>query len=203
MSENTASSCIAFEGLALIGRGAPAELAPRVKDVVDNPDHGPVLIFDAATSRPIEWDLRGTKDEVAARFAPVEVSRDVEPEPETPTRRGPGRPKLGVVSREVTLLPRHWAWLAEQPGSASVTLRKLVDHARQENAERDRVRRARDASYGFLTAIAGNLPAFEEVCRALFGGDGTSFRRLVAGWPAGIRDHALRLADGAFEADAS
>jgi hypothetical protein len=105
---------------------------------------------------------------------------------------------LGVVAREVTLLPRHWQWLGEQPGGASVALRKLVDEARKANEGKDRLRRAQDSAYRFMSAMAGNLPGFEEAIRALFGGDSGRFEEQVAGWPAGVRDHAMKLAGVVF-----
>jgi hypothetical protein len=94
----------------------------------------------------------------------------------------------------VTLLPRHWEWLAAQPGGASVALRKLVEEARRANAGADRVRRAREAAYHFTHALAGDLPGFEEATRALFAGDRARFERHAASWPADVREHAVRLA---------
>lgn len=114
---------------------------------------------------------------------------------ETPERRGRGRPKLGVVSREVTLLPRHWEWLAAQPGGASVALRKLVEQARRDNADKDRSRRASERAYHFISAMGGDFPGFEEATRALFAGDLAGFAERTAVWPEDVRDHALRLAD--------
>ena len=108
--------------------------------------------------------------------------------------RGRGRPKLGVVAREVTLLPRHWEWLNAQPGGASVALRKLVEEARRANGDRDRQRAARDAAYHFMSAMAGNLAHFEEASRALFADDRRRFAGLIASWPADIRDHVVKLA---------
>src|SRR5579863_6549713 len=108
--------------------------------------------------------------------------------------RGRGRPKLGVVAREVTLLPRHWDWLASQPGGASVALRKLVEEARRANGDRDRHRAARDAAYHFMSAMAGNFNGFEEASRALFADDRGRFGELIAAWPDDIRDHIVALA---------
>lgn len=107
-------------------------------------------------------------------------------------------PGAGVVGREVTLLPRHWEWLGSQPGGASVTLRKLVERARKENAGADRVRRAREVAYRFLPAMAGDRPGFEEATRALFAGDEEKFEAETAGWPADVRGYARALAAGAF-----
>jgi len=110
------------------------------------------------------------------------------------SRAGRGRPKLGVVAREVTLLPRHWEWLGAQPGGASVALRKLVEVARRASGDRDRGRAARDAAYHFMSVMAGNLPGFEEASRALFADDRRRFAELISGWPGDIRDHVVKLA---------
>ena len=112
--------------------------------------------------------------------------------------RGPGRPKLGVVPREVTLLPRHWEWLGAQPGGASVALRKLVEQARRSSGGEDRIRLARESAYRFLTAIAGNLGGFEEALRALFAGERARFEAETVAWPGGVRDYALGLADASW-----
>lgn len=109
--------------------------------------------------------------------------------------RGRGRPKLGVVAREVTLLPRHWEWLSAQPGGASVALRKLVDEARRANSDRDRSRAARDATYHFMSGMAGDLANFEEAARALFANDRQRLAALIAGWPDDIRDHIVKLVE--------
>ena len=111
-----------------------------------------------------------------------------------PKRAGPGRPKLGVTSREVSLLPRHWEWLEDQGTGVSAALRRLVDEARRREPEAARARRARDAAGCFMWAMAGNLPGFEEASRALYAGDEARLEGLVEGWPPDVRDHALRLA---------
>jgi hypothetical protein len=141
----------------------------------------PVLIFDDRDGRQIDFDFRGTLDEVLARAAP-------------PTRRpGPGRPKLGVVSREVSLLPRHWEWLERQPRGISSALRHLVDEARKREPDQERARRARDAAGAFMWGMAGDRPGFEEASRALFAGDQERLEELVRDWPRDIRSHLLRL----------
>ncbi len=121
--------------------------------------------------------------------------------PRAPTRRVAarlarprGRPKLGVVAREVTLLPRHWEWLADQPGGASVALRKLVEAARRDHRERDEQRQLQERAYHFMSAMAGDLPGFEEGLRALYASERARFTELIAAWPADVREHALRLA---------
>jgi len=115
------------------------------------------------------------------------------------TQLAAGRPKLGVVAREVTLLPRHWEWLAAQPGGASVALRRLVDAARHASPVANRVRRAREATYRFMTAVAGDLPRYEEAIRALFAGDGARYDAVIGGWPNGVQLYAGLLSQDAFE----
>jgi hypothetical protein len=122
-----------------------------------------------------------------------------EPSPTDGAARGPGRPKLGVVAREVTLLPRHWDWLATQPGGASVALRKLVEEAKRTNQGKDRLRHAQEAAFRFMSAMAGNEPGFEEAARALLRGDQESYARFVEPWPIDVASHARKLAGRAFE----
>lgn len=156
-----------------------------------------VLVFDDSTGRLVEVDWRGTPEEVRARLeAPSESTGT-----EAPERRGPGRPRLGVVAREITLLPRHWSWLKSQPGGASATLRRLVDQARRVHASQDTVRHSQEVAYRFMTALGGDLPGFEEATRALFAGSRESFESSVAAWPKDFRAYAMRLAAAALERD--
>jgi hypothetical protein len=192
--------CIAFEGDRVIESGPLADVALAVKRAVDRKGgHDTILVFDAITSEPIELDLRGTVADVKRRVASRTAAPAEAPGPASP-RRAPGRPRLGVVAREVTLLPRHWEWLGTQPGGASITLRKLVEQARQESGPRDRRRRAQESAYRFMVAMAGNLHGFEEATRALFGGDAARFDHLTEVWPADLRTHARSLAALAFAA---
>lgn len=195
-------NCTAFEGSRLIASGQLRAVVAGTKAVIDGGASGPVLIFDD-TSQVIEIDFRGTQDDVLARLAlrtQGAAATGIPAEPET-LRRGPGRPRLGVVPREVTLLPRHWDWLAGQPGGASVALRKLVDEARRERGGADRLRRGQESLHRFITVMAGNAPGYEEATRALFAGDRTGFDALVEHWPADVRDHTRRLAGPAFESE--
>jgi hypothetical protein len=188
------TNCTAFEGARCIAAGELAEVALKAKVAADKGEH--VLIFDDATSEAIEVDFRGTAEDVLQRLTRTDGSHAASA-PDTP--RGPGRPKLGVVAREVTLLPRHWEWLSAQPGGASVALRKLVEEARRTNAGKDRVRQSQETTYRFMSAMAGNHEGFEEATRALFAGQRERFEQLIAGWPRDICDHARKLAVNAFE----
>lgn len=181
----------AFEGVRRLASGPLAEIAPVVQRAESRASE-PIAIFSDATGRAIDLDLRGSADEMLARLAAS--AKTAEGQTRSSEPRGRGRPKLGVVAREVTLLPRHWEWLNAQPGGASVALRKLVDEARRANGDRDRERAAREAAYHFMSAMAGNLRDFEEASRALFADDRRRFTALIASWPADIRDHIVKLA---------
>ena len=186
--DSHSTHCTAFAGSKRIASGDLRHVALAAKAVWDRDKWAQVLIFDEVTSNLIEVDFRGSPEDVGRRLAE---------EGEAPPRR-PGRPKLGVVAREVTLLPRHWDWLASQPGGASVALRKLVEQARLTNQGRDRRRRAQEAAYRFLSAMAGNEPGFEEATRALFAGKRERFDEMVEAWPEDVREHAKKLAAVAF-----
>ena len=192
---------IAFGGKRRIAHGAPEEVAARVKAIAEKSPNAQLLIFDAHSSRPVELDLRGSVEAVLGRLEHASgeaTSSDVVPDSSAP--RGPGRPRLGVVAREVTLLPRHWEWLASQPGGASVALRKLVERARRDSRESDRMREARKSVYRFMHAMAGDEPGFEEATRALFAGEPDWLGEHVATWPRDVRAHALALAELALPA---
>ena len=204
--------CTAFEGSACIAMGELQHVAVVAKAAVDRGASQlrptPVLIFSDATSEVIELDWRGTTEEFAARFAHAasdvateavalpEGGGDLEVSPEPP--RGPGRPRLGVVAREVTLLPRHWEWLGTQPGGASVALRKLVEVARRSAEVKDRVRQASAVGYKFMSTMAGHEPGFEEASRALFAGDQAGFEALIATWPADVQTYLKKILTDAF-----
>lgn len=149
----------------------------------------PLVIFNDQTGKVVDFNLQGTLEEVLEREAP---------EP----RSGPGRPKLGVVSREVSLLPRHWDWLESHPNGASAALRRLIDEARKADPVAERKRQAILPTDRFLIVMGGDLPGAEEASRALYNGDGATFRAAVQGWPEDIRNHVLHLSAAAFEEQA-
>src|SRR5579871_4718727 len=193
MIQDPSKQYTAFVEHRFLASGSLADVALTIRKTTQQVGGGPVVIFDDSNGRSIDVDLRGTDDEIIARLAPS-ISEAAAAEPPVSEARGRGRPKLGVVAREVTLLPRHWDWLATQPGGASVALRKLVEDARRVNGDRDRHRAARDAAYHFMSAMAGNFKGFEEASRALFADDRRRFGELIAVWPDDIRDHIVRLA---------
>ncbi len=195
MTPSALKPCVAFDRHTLIGSGPLVDVALVVKRAIEAGAGGPVLIFDDGDGRVIDIDTRGTDDQVIERLSPA---AEADMAPSQP--RGRGRPKLGVVAREVTLLPRHWDWLAAQPGGASAAVRRLVEEARRVHADRDRARQTRDGAYRVMSALAGDLPGFEEASRALFANDPEKFSGQVGGWPVDVREHVCRLAFGEAEA---
>ena len=173
-------SYTAFHGLHRVATGTANDLLKLLKVK----PQGEVIVFDDSTGSQTDFDFRDKPAEIAdgpSSVAPAEP-------------RGRGRPRLGVVAKEVTLLPRHWDWLNAQAGGASVALRRLVDEARKTSGDRARLRAAQEAAYRFMSAIAGNLPGFEEATRALFAYDRRSFTHHIANWPEDVRDYAVKLA---------
>ncbi|QEH36723.1 hypothetical protein OJF2_53080 [Aquisphaera giovannonii] len=199
MNGNSSRPCTAFEGMSRIAEGSLADVAREVKRHHDRPGAGPILIFDDVSAEQVDLDLSGTIDDVAGRYAagttPSATGDGVDTAGQA--SRGPGRPRLGVVAREVTLLPRHWDWLGGQPGGASVALRKLVDEARKTSAGADRARVPRDRAYRFMTAVAGNLPGYEEAIRALYRGEHDRLEEQVRDWPEDVRLYLRKLTSAA------
>lgn len=187
--------CTAFDGHKKIAHGSILEVALRVKAHLDRHDASSVLVFDDSTARAVDLDLRGSVRSIEQRYR-VEVSGEADAE----TKPGPGRPKLGVIAKEVTLLPRHWEWLASQPGGASVTLRKLVEEAKTKNQRKDRVRQAQEATHRFMTALAGDLPGYEEALRVFYAKKYDAFEKLIHAWPRDVREHIRKLASPAVDA---
>ena len=193
---------IAFDGPRLIGIGSIQAVAQAAKANADTGAPSQLLVFEYLSSEPLELDLRGSLDDVLSRL-PVASVDDASTETPAVTvtdavKPGPGRPRLGVVAREITLLPRHWQWLSDQPGGASVTIRKLVEEARGASTKRDRRRRAQESAYRFMSAMLGDQPGFEEATRSLFAGDAVRFAEFAAEWPHDVQNHARRLAGEAF-----
>ena len=173
-------SCSAFNGTRLIARGTPLEVALIIKSVTDNGAAEPILVFDDDSSQAVDFDLRGSEADIRSRIRAL------------PARK-PGRPKLGVTAREVTLLPRHWDWLAEQPRGASATLRQIVEQAMRSDQRPSIDRKAGEAVQRFMTAMTGNLPNHEEATRAFWRNDQQGFAALIDSWPRDVRDHRRGL----------
>lgn len=195
---STPSRLTAFAGKRKVASGTLQSLASVLKDLVTADPHAQILIFDDATGKQVDLNLHGSLAEVLQRLPRPRVEPEETAEAAAP--RTVGRSRLGVVAREITLLPRHWEWLATQPGGASVALRKLVESAQRDNRALDQQRGARDAAYHFINALAGDEAGFEEATRALFAGQQEQFGLQIQAWPTDVRDHALLLAQRSWPA---
>jgi hypothetical protein len=171
----------AFNGDRMVASGLLSAVLRASKQLLEREPDAQLLIFDDVTGQQVEFDFRGTLDEVLAREAPAAVPA------------GPGRPKLGVISREVSLLPRHWEWLEQQPNGISAGLRRVIEEASKRDPDAQRARKARDAASRVMTALAGNRPGYEEAARALFAGDHGRLQTLTRRWPIDLRRHLARL----------
>lgn len=176
---------VAFADNKKIADGDVIAVALKVKKYLNTHSESSLLVFDQETSAQVELDLRGTEEAVERRLAAMLAPEE--------KKCGPGRPKLGVISKEVTLLPQHWEWLALQPGGASVTLRKLIEEAKKKNSDKDQIRRAQDATYKFMHAIAGDFPNYEDALRALYAGDRGQLKKMISDWPKDIQEHILKI----------
>lgn len=190
MNPTTLCTCTAFLGHRRVAHGPYAEVdtALRALDL----SAGGLLVFDDASGALVDHPWPPGVGLGPSAGAPADAPEEAAPAP------GVGRPRLGVVAREVTLLPRHWEWLSQQRGGASAALRRLVDEARRGQGDQDTQRLAKERVYRFMSAIGGGLPGFEEASRALFAQDGAAFAHRTAQWPADVRDHLAWLARDAF-----
>lgn len=196
MTQNNQPRFTAFSGDNVLATGDLETVARTCKTARDEGAEM-IRIFDDRSGTPVDLELDGTVQGVADRIAWLQAYMAVEGQTDS-APRGRGRPKLGVVAKEVTLLPRHWAWLDGQRGSASATLRRLVDEARKANQETDKIQKSQDVTYRFMNDLVGNAPSFEEAIRALYGGDQVRFEAETAHFPDDIRDYARILARDAF-----
>jgi len=176
---NTNTQYTAFTGFERTAGGTLENILPALWEKRE--EQSRTLVFENETGRQVDFDLSGTVQEVLERYLPPQQSK------------GPGRPRLGVLSREVSLLPRHWEWLERQPHKASGTLRRLVEAARKNQSEAEREREKIEAVDKFLWSIAGNLEGFEEAGRALYARDWSAFDRFTASWPQDVRNHLNRM----------
>lgn len=204
------ASYTAFRGSRRVAQGALHDVAQMVyAHVQDAQAHSArasdaILLFDDRTGRVVDLEMRGSARAMLANLSargllpkgPPEAAPPVAHDTTPKSDRGPGRPRLGVVAREVTLLPRHWEWLASQPGGASVALRKLVDAARKAQADVDAARTRRDAAYAIMTALAGDRAHYEDATRALFRGDRDGLTAHMAKWPRDVQRYVLQVYDG-------
>lgn len=189
--ENSNNYC-AFLGSDMLFQGDLNEVVLKTKKKLGSSPNSEIHIFSDATGKILDFNFQGTDKDVLKRLE-VYTTADSPKEPS-----GPGRPKLGVMSREVTLLPRHWEWLATQSGGASSTLRKLVEDHMKKSSGQHTVKQAQERTYKFMSALAGDLPGYEEALRALYKKDEELFNSHMKTWPKDVRHYAIKLAKYAF-----
>lgn len=192
-TSDTKLTYTAFEGMQRLAQGPLEAVVLEVRRRSREHKEASILVFNDASGTTMDFDLSGSEKEVLKRLQVF-----VAPPEATPAATGPGRPRLGVVAREVSLLPRHWEWLATQPGGASAAIRRLVEDARKTGSGPSQVKASQERTYRFLAALAGNLPNYEEALRALYKRDESKFREHMKGWPADIKAHALELGAEVF-----
>lgn len=174
-----------FAGETRLAGGNPADVARAIKAVLQGGERRILRVFRDHDAMPATFDATLDVDAISNALLETRGGSG---------RRGQGRPRLGVFAREVTLLPRHWAWLSAQPGGASVTLRKLVDAASHAPFA-DREERPEAAGLDrFVTAMASMLPWNKEALRAFMLGEEERFVAISENWPADLRDYARQLA---------
>jgi hypothetical protein len=187
-SPDVSPRLVAFSGFRQVATGDRAQVVQVLRKLFTT-EETLIRVFNDATGERIDLDLRPEAEPTPAPAEEATATRPV------------GRPKLGVVAREVTLLPRHWEWLGSQPGGASVTLRRLIDESRKANEGRVSVRASRENAYRFMSEMAGDFAGFEEASRALFAGDLLKFENMVAPWPEDVRLQLAKLAAASWSAE--
>jgi hypothetical protein len=193
MTNDNPQQYSAFDGHQLFAQGSLEEVVLEVKRRTRAAPESRILVFSDSTGKEMDFDLSGSEKEVLQRLK-IYTSA----EPVSLASPGPGRPRLGVVAREVSLLPRHWEWLSTQSGGASAAIRRLVEDARKNTGDRELVKKAQERAHKFMTGIAGDLPGFEEALRALYSRNRKKFKEQISAWPSDVKTHALRMAGPAL-----
>lgn len=192
---NIANNYTAFDGHKLIFQGPLSEVITKTKKRIGKSENSSILIFSDETGQTIDFNFHGSEKDILKRLETFVSSSQLK------ENSGPGRPKLGVVAREVSLLPRHWEWLATQSGGASATLRKLVDEAKKKYESGSTVKQSQERTYKFISVIAGDMNGYEEALRALYKKDEKKFLALISDWPSDVKTHAAELAKSVFNGE--
>ncbi len=185
------TSFSAFDGHQLLFKGAFSEVVLKIKKRIGKDSNSSILIFSDATGKTMDFNFQGTEKDILKRLE-VFVTEKSQP------LEGPGRPRLGVVSREISLLPRHWEWLASQPGGASATLRKFVDAEMRKSSDGPSVQQAQERAYKFMNVMAGDLEGYEDALRALYRKDKKQFTASIKNWAPDVKTYVVELASPVF-----
>ncbi len=183
----------AFESGKVISSGTLADVVINLKKKLGKSNHTSVLIFNDTTGRTMDFNFSGSEKEVLKRLEIYTQTPDSKEQP-----IGPGRPKLGVFSREVSLLPRHWEWLASQSGGASAVLRRLVEEAKKTSSQTITTKHAQERTYHFMSVVAGDFKGYEEVLRSLYKKDKSNFFSEMSEWPKDIVSYIRKISGPVF-----
>lgn len=189
----TLNTYTAFEDHKILSKGSLEDVVLKVKKRFEKSPASQIVIYSDATGKSMDFNFHGSEKEVLKR---LEVYTT--PESATAVSSGPGRPKLGVISREVSLLPKHWEWLATQSGGASNTLRKLVEESMKKTSGVNTVKTAQERTYKFMSVEAGDLENYEEALRALYRKDKERFSSEIKTWPRDVQKHIIELSKAVF-----
>ncbi len=182
----------AFEGNSQLVHGSLSDVVIKIKKRLGKEGNSSILIFSDSTGKTIDFNFQGNERDIQKRLE-IFVSEEVPID-----NSGPGRPKLGVISREVSLLPRHWEWLATQTGGASSILRNLVEEAKKKSANGNHSKQAQERTYKFMSAIAGDFEGYEEALRALYKKDKKNFLVQIQTWPRDIIKYLIEISGPVF-----
>jgi hypothetical protein len=185
----------AFEGTTRLFRGTIEQVVLQIKERLGRAENSSVLIFSDNTGKTMDFNFQGKVKDVLKRLEIYVSKQNCGPV------AGPGRPKLGVISREVSLLPRHWEWLANQSGGASATIRKLIEDAKKRSSAHTSIKHVQERVYRFMSVIAGDMTGYEEALRALYKADRKNFLLHMRDWPTDVRTHVVEMAKPIFEAE--
>ncbi|MBN1412503.1 MAG: DUF2239 family protein [Spirochaetales bacterium] len=183
----TITNFTAFAGHSLIASGDLRTILTLTKKYLDSGQNEPILIFNDETGRQHDFNMQGTLQEVLDRAMDQ-------------PQKGPGRPKLGVINKEVSLLPRHWEWLNRQQHRASGTIRRLVEAAQKEG-KGNRAKALLEAAGNFMWAMTGNFKGFEEASRALYARKWEKLEEIISSWPADVKNHLLGMIQKVKDSD--
>tara|TARA_B100001013_G_scaffold338302_1_gene259147 strand:+ start:260 stop:835 length:576 start_codon:yes stop_codon:yes gene_type:complete len=167
------STYIAIHNKSLIAQG---ELPAVIREAQRQFPEAEPCLYKLDNGKRVDIDWRGDAEEVIKRLPAALV----------PPAEKRGRPKLGVISKEVTLLPEHWEWLSVQRGGASTTLRRLIDSAMSSMTPAQERRIKQDQLYSMMRVFEDEA-GFEAASRALYRLDEAAFSQAIGNWPEALQ----------------
>lgn len=172
---NTKNTYTAFVGNTRLITDSLLNVALAIKN--QQHDSAPILIFEDQTGKQIDVNITGSESDIQQRYAELETVKKV------------GRPKLGVISREITLQQKHWDWLDLQNSSASAVIRKLIDQELNNAQSESNIMMTKQTTDRFMSAMLGNMPNYEEATRALYQGNKEGFLELIQDYPNDLKEY--------------